>query len=187
MAIAHLHELPTLDPLPAQRPERRHHNNMRSRDGKCLFVIQVCLDDHPSLPSCSSGAGRNRTPNLRFRKPVPYPLGHRPMKALLHSPTPRRTFVGQEGIEPPAPVCKTGMFPLHHRPIGGRTFIPFRERHRYPCACHHGGRTHRQIYLSEAGRSSGYFTAEPILPVRPFAKVPASEGLAGQALPPLRA
>ena len=70
--------------------------------------------------------GGTRTPNLRFRRPTPYPLGHAGTLAQNSCNTPRQLtspanggknniFVRRPGIEPGSQEWESCMIPLHQR------------------------------------------------------------------------
>ena len=70
--------------------------------------------------------GGTRTPNLRFRRPTPYPLGHAGTPAQNSCNTPRQLtspadggknniFVRRPGIEPGSQEWESCMIPLHQR------------------------------------------------------------------------
>ena len=72
--------------------------------------------------------GGTRTPNLRFRRPTPYPLGHAGTPAQNSCNTPRQLtspadggknniFVRRPGIEPGSQEWESCMIPLHQRRI----------------------------------------------------------------------
>ena len=78
----------------------------------------------PAKNICTHGG--TRTPNLRFRRPTPYPLGHAGTPAQNSCNTPRQLtfpadggknniFVRRPGIEPGSQEWESCMIPLHQR------------------------------------------------------------------------
>ena len=61
--------------------------------------------------------GGTRTPNLRFRRPTPYPLGHAGTVVILvdASTMNYKITVRRPGIEPGSQEWESCMIPLHQR------------------------------------------------------------------------
>ena len=68
--------------------------------------------------------GGTRTPNLRFRRPTPYPLGHAGtvvqrrchiLRGLTQIPERDKKVVRRPGIEPGSQEWESCMIPLHQR------------------------------------------------------------------------
>ena len=69
--------------------------------------------------------GGTRTPNLRFRRPTPYPLGHAGTISLVRASIPKpldpknqkskKNCVRRPGIEPGSQEWESCMIPLHQR------------------------------------------------------------------------
>ena len=72
--------------------------------------------------------GGTRTPNLRFRRPTPYPLGHAGtvvqrschiLRGLTRIPERDKKVVRRPGIEPGSQEWESCMIPLHQRRHSG--------------------------------------------------------------------
>ena len=60
--------------------------------------------------------GGTRTPNLRFRRPTPYPLGHAGTRGWNSNKNKcEEKFVRRPGIEPGSQEWESCMIPLHQR------------------------------------------------------------------------
>ena len=61
--------------------------------------------------------GGTRTPNLRFRRPTPYPLGHAGTVVISvdASTMNYKITLRRPGIEPGSQEWESCMIPLHHR------------------------------------------------------------------------
>ena len=77
----------------------------------------------PTIKSARTHGG-TRTPNLRFRRPTPYPLGHagtvvqyssNVMRDLARQPEREKIGLRRPGIEPGSQEWESCMIPLHQR------------------------------------------------------------------------
>ena len=80
----------------------------------------------PLKRECTHGG--TRTPNLRFRRPTPYPLGHAGtvvqrschiLRGLTRIPERDKKVVRRPGIEPGSQEWESCMIPLHQRRFQG--------------------------------------------------------------------
>ena len=110
-----------LHPLSSGAPPNQHLQDKKPQTNINLKLLRKKVCTH----------GGTRTPNLRFRRPTPYPLGHAgtPVGVWSNSEIhlscggcPKKIALRRPGIEPGSQEWESCMIPLHQRRY--HTFVP---------------------------------------------------------------
>ena len=139
------------------------------------------------LQKSVSTHGGTRTPNLRFRRPTPYPLGHAGtvvqrschiLMGLTRIPERDKKVVRRPGIEPGSQEWESCMIPLHQRralcksPLPSTNTLPVsgaaalqrlshsHTKYRGRCGCLIGGNEWLQSFLVYFNSSRARFGEE---------------------------